>query len=272
MAARRFFLERAPPEGPPRLQREEALHVLRVLRLSTGDEILGLDGRGNAWPLRIAGVSGREPELEATGPVRAEPPPGAAGASLPWIEVLVSWPRSARAEPMLDRLVQLGAAAVVPLVCAARGPEPLPAGRRRARLVKIAESACKQCGRLWLPEIREPTELCALARDPSSSTESSTESRTELSRSAPLVLDPMARKHLVDWLATSGPVRSTRETPLELVVGPEGGFSREERDVLAALGAQSVCVHPNVLRVETAAETALALCAAHYHSRSRSDT
>ena len=51
-----------------------------------------------------------------------------------------------------------------------------------------------------------------------------------------------------------------------LVIGPEGGFSDEESEALLDCGASSTWLGPHVLRVETAAEAALAV-AAHQHAR-----
>ena len=47
-------------------------------------------------------------------------------------------------------------------------------------------------------------------------------------------------------------------SPLELVVGPEGGFSERERLLLVDHGCTAVSLGPRVLRTETAPVAALA--------------
>lgn len=254
MTERRFFLARSPEEGAPELDPEDARHLRAVLRLGPGDHLVGLDGRGAAWPLELRGFRGGAPELAPAGPPVREPAPGEPGAALPWVELWIGWPRAARAEPMVDTLVQLGAAALVPLAARGRGPEPLPAGKRLERIARIARAACKQSGRLWMPELREPiaAEDAPAAVPPGA---------------ALLVLDPRGEEHLGPAL----PEGATRERPLVLAVGPEGGHG-DELAAWRSRGARCVRLHPAVLRVETAASAAMAVLAAAYHSRSRRDT
>ncbi len=243
----RFFLESPPDGGPPRLLESELLHALQVLRMRPGDPCVGLDGRGRAWPLRVAAAGRRELGLEVTGPVETEPEPGAADAPLPWIEVAVAWPRKNRAEEMLGRLVQLGAAAVTPLVARQSGPQPAP-DPSEARWGRILREACKQCRRHWLPVLNDPLgPLELLLARPGS---------------AVALLEPSVGMSLDTWARSLKPSPEglgTRAHPIVLAVGPEGGFSEEEREGFHLKGATSVRVGPHVLRIETAAEAALAV-------------
>jgi len=249
----RFFLAEPFPTaaGPPKLADGEALHALRVLRVRPGDDCVGLDGRGRSWSLRVVAASKRELGLEVLGPPAEEPEPGLPGAPLPWIDVAVAFPRRPRAEEMLRRLTQLGAASITPLVTRRGGPQgtPDPGDPRWSR---ILQDACKQSRRAWLPELGEPRSTLELA----------------LARpgTALCVLDPDVGMSLDTW-ARSIPVQDggelgTRERPITLAIGPEGGFEDGERDALLARGATAVRVAPHVLRIETAAEAALAVTAA----------
>ena len=243
----RFFLEAAPTEGPPRLAEGEAIHAIKVLRMRPGDACVGLDGRGHAWPMRVIAASRRDLGLEVTGPVESEPEPGCGGAALPWIELAVAWPRRARAEEMLRRLTQLGAARLTPLIARQKGPQnpPDPADPRWDRCIR---DACKQSRRTWLPELGiglSPLEL-ALARPGATMA----------------LLDPETGMSLDTWARSLVPRENelgTRLRPIVLVVGPEGGFDAEERDALHKRGATNTRVAPHVLRVETAAEAAMAV-------------
>ncbi len=241
----------------------EAEHVLRVLRLRVGDALLGLDGAGGCVPLRIrslgvgnaAKARGRASEREAlelapAGSAWREPAPGEAGAALPWIELAIAWPKPALAEAMLDRLVQLGAAAIVPLECEHAGPQSSPGGARRERLERILREACKQSRRAHLPQLHEPLALEAYLQQ-----------RTA-ARGA--WLEPGARTSLPTWLQApqTAAASAQRERPLTLAIGPEGGFSERERAAFERTGWPALALGPHVLRIETAAEAAMAVAAA----------
>lgn len=246
-----FFLARTPHEGAAELLPTEVEHALRVLRLGEGDACLGLDGRGHRWPLTIKSVRGGEIALEVDGLPEIEPEPGREGALLPWIEVAVAWPKKPRAEVMIGALVQLGVAAITPLEASHRGPGPIPA-RPPERWHKLARTACKQSGRTWLPELGRPLTPQALI-----------EERAEAQSSAAF-LDPRSGMSLDTWLRSllSHPLGGgTRERPIVLIVGPEGGLSAEERTALYQAGTTGARLGPHVLRIETAALSAMAVAA-----------
>jgi 16S rRNA (uracil1498-N3)-methyltransferase len=176
--------------------------------------------------------------------------PGEPGSVLPWIEIAVSWPRKNRVEGMVSRLVQLGAAALLPLEALQRGPERTPAAAS-GRTLKVVREACKQCGRSWLAEV-EP------ARTPLELVRSRQEAQLAL-------LDPRGGMSFDTWLRSLRPSASTcgtRTRPIVLVIGPEGGFTADERRAFLEAGASPVWIGPHVLRVETAAEAAMAVAAA----------
>jgi 16S rRNA (uracil1498-N3)-methyltransferase len=243
-----FLAPEATPEAP-RLAEEDERHALRVLRLAPGAQLVGLDGRGVRFPLRVRARTERGLELEAAGDATREPEPGEAGAPLPWIELAVAWPRKNRVEDMLDRLVQLGAAAIRPLEAEHRGPEEVPS-EAPPRHLRIAREACKQSQRAWLPELLSATTPLALAAE---------------RRGAALAwLDPDAGLSLDAWLRSLAPAPlgvGTRARPITLAIGPEGGWSTAERAAFEEHGANATWLGPNVLRVETAAEAAMAIAA-----------
>jgi len=235
---RRFFLAGRPEAGRAELHGEDARHALRVLRLGVGDRLVGLDGHGGVWPMAIDSVDRDSVEVRQAGEGRIEPPYGAPGSVLPRIEISTAWPRGAAFEEMLDRLTQLGAAAIRELSCERAGPGrgPLTAARRE-RAERILREACKQSGRAWLPSLDAPED----ARP-----------------AAVLLLDPEAELGLAGWAAGNRGV----DGPVTVLVGPEGGFTPAEREAWLSRGAVPVRVGPHVLRIETAAEAAMAVLAA----------
>ena len=242
---RRFLLDRTPEEGPPELLAADAEHALRVLRLGVGDRLLGLDGRGRAWELEVTRAERRGLELAALGDPTTEPAPGQPGAPLPWIEAWCPLPKGGRAEDMLERLTQLGLARLVPLVTERTEPQArqVSAGRLE-RLERRAREALKQCGRLWLPEVASAEPFASLLQKEGT--------RCRLERSAESLLPTALReaRPASGW---------TREEPLVLIAGPEGGWTEAEAAALADAGVQEARLGPHVLRIETALEAALAV-------------
>lgn len=243
--ARVFFLASTPAAGRPRLSEEDERHAVRVLRMGPGDNLLGFDGQGTAWPLRVTAAGRAGLELEPCGEPVVQPRPGEAGAPLPWIEVAVALPRGGRSEEMVGRLVQLGAAAVSPLVSErVQGPLREISPSRIEHLRRVTRETCKQCRRLWLPELREPLRPSQLR---------GLHPEGEL-----LVLDPDSPTGILAWALERRAGSGTAARPLVVVVGPEGGLTDAERADLRAVGAHEVRLGPYLLRIETAAESAVA--------------
>lgn len=260
-ALRRVFLARPPVDGVAELHPGDVDHALRVLRLVAGDLVLAIDGRGRAWRCAVGGEApggsrsaghGRRARgvvLERTELVQEEPAPGeggAEGAGGLAACVYVALPKPGPAEEMLDRLTQLGAARIVPLATEHAGPharELAPA--RRERFERIAREALKQSGRLWMPEIAAPIELEELLR---------------AGFDAPCaLLAPGGATRFVDWALER---RAKGERRVAVVVGPEGGLTEAEEEALVARGAVPCALARHVLRIETAAEAAMAVLAA----------
>ena len=245
----RFFLAEPPGKHPPRLLEGEALHALRVLRIRPGDPCIGIDGRGNSWPLRVVAAGRRDLGFEVTGPPEVEPEAGEPGAPLPFIDVAVAFPRRPRAEEMCRRLTQLGAARITPLLARQTGPQGGPE-QGEARWARLFQDACKQSRRAWLPELAEACSPLAL------SLARPGEGLALLEPGHGMSLDTWARS-----LVPSPEGLGTRRRPITLAIGPEGGFAEDERTALLGRGATAVRVSPHVLRIETAAEAALAIAA-----------
>jgi 16S rRNA (uracil1498-N3)-methyltransferase len=211
--------------------------------------LIGLDGRGARQRLRVQEVGKHGLELAPDAPPEHEPAPGEEGSALPWVEIATAWPRRNRVDDMLSRLVQLGAAAIRALAARQGGPEQTsPAALRRWS--RVAREACKQSGRAWLPLFQPALSPEGLAK--------------AHPRSVIAVLDPLAGLALDTWLRSFGPSPAglgTKERPIVIVVGPEGGLASDERDALLVAGAAPTWLGPHVLRVETAAEAAMAVTA-----------
>ncbi len=221
----RFFLRTAPREGRALLDGEEARHLVRVLRGRVGDEVRVFDGRGGEWPARIAALGRNEVALEV-GPPSVVPAAPATSLTL-----AVALPKGERQKWLVEKLTELGAARLVPLVVERGVAEATPAALERLR--RGAIEACKQCGRNTLLEIAAAAtiaEACAAV--------SAVGGRAILCDPAG---PPLADAAFRGVAAVVG------------LVGPEGGFTADETAAAVAAGAVRASLGPHVLRVETAA-------------------
>lgn len=235
---KRVLCHPLPKAGKPSpLSDDEANHVLRVMRLRDGDLLEAIDGRGGSVIARVR-TQGGGSRLEFDSVSGASP-----HGVLP-LELEIALLKGDAMEWVVEKAVELGVRRLVPVQTAhtvvqtkGKGPEAF-----RDRWQKIADQALKQCGRLELMEVALPISLPDLL---ASSTASAQWPRlwcdeTEREKSAPLLAQ-------AESLHASG---------YRLLVGPEGGWSDKERDILYAEIKQGsthrVALGPLVLRAETA--------------------
>jgi len=237
-------LARCPRDGEIEIDEAESQHLARVLRARVGDRVLGLDGCGGAWPLRVQSIGRGGVDLAPDGEPFLEPAPGEPGARVGRVELAVAWPRPQVAEEMFDALVQMGCARVTALVSARSQDWARDwTESRRARLDRIAREACKQSRRLWRPEVVGPVALAPWLDE-----------SKDVRR---VLLEPRADHSLRDWLRGQPPGRTG--DPICVIVGPEGGWSEEERAACRASGLAEARIDAFVLRTQLAAELAVAV-------------
>jgi 16S rRNA (uracil1498-N3)-methyltransferase len=208
-----------------------AHHAVRVVRLATSDALTLFTGTGGEFAATLvrADRSGAAVRIDAFDPVERE-------STLP-----VTLAQAIAANDAMDyalrKAVELGVAAIQPLVTARSAP--LPSGdrgdKRLAHWRNIVIAACEQCGRNRVPPVTAPLSLAAWL---------------EAWRGDGIVLVPGATQ------ALAALPRGT--APVALAIGPEGGFAEREIDAARAAGFDAVSFGPRVLRTETAAVAALA--------------
>jgi len=209
----------------------DARYLTRVLRLPVGAPVVLFDGRGGEYEATIASA-GRRDVILAVGshrPVERE--------SALAITVAQGISRGERMDHVVQKTTELGAGAIVPLVCE-RGVVRLDENRAAARLEhwqRVAAGACRQCGRNRLPRIAPITAVEDWLAAPADGLR--------------LVLTPDADRRLTDI----EPAGADVDGPVLLLVGPEGGLTEQEEAAAHAAGFLPVRLGPRVLRTETAA-------------------
>jgi len=203
---------------------DEAHHGRTVLRLAVGDAVRLADGAGLAGTGAVIEIA-RDRLSVRVDQVAAVPNDPAA-----LLTVAVAAPKGDRFTDLVRQLTELGVGAILPLRCE-RG-ERLP-GLDRAH--RVAAEALKQCRRGFLPTIGPVVDFSTLAALPGRR----------------IVLD---REGLAANPGSPGPT--------VLIVGPEGGFTADERQALLAMPATLARLAGPVLRIETAALAAAAVWSA----------
>ncbi|WP_338747993.1 16S rRNA (uracil(1498)-N(3))-methyltransferase [Janibacter alittae] len=212
----------------------EAHHAATVVRLQTGEEVLVADRAGARVRTVAASVASDLVSLRVTG--RADEP--APSLRLTLVQALA---KDGRDEDAVEAATELGVDGVIPWqadrsIVRWKGPK-VDKGRRK--WANVIERAAKQSRRGRWPDLGELVTTATLAE---------TCRRTG---TTPFVLHEDATTALagVDLPETG---------EILLVVGPEGGISPDERDLLVAAGARAVRLGPQILRASTAGPAAIA--------------
>jgi 16S rRNA (uracil1498-N3)-methyltransferase len=212
-------------------------HYLRiVLRMRPGDNVLLFNGRDGEWRARIGPAEDRNCPLLLGERVR----PQTAAADLHYLFAPL---KHVRLDYLVQKTVELGVARLQPVWTHHAQVARINLARMRANAIEAAE----QCGILTLPEIGDPVALAALlaARDSAR--------LLVFCDEAADVTDPVAALAAARPLAAAPP-------PLAVLVGPEGGFSEDERALLARQpNVVRLALGPRILRADTAAVAALSL-------------
>ncbi|MFN4295414.1 MAG: 16S rRNA (uracil(1498)-N(3))-methyltransferase [Brevundimonas sp.] len=232
------------PGAAVALTLEQARYLTQVMRLKGGDDLLVFNGRDGEWRATVAEVLKRGCVLKAEEQVR----PQSFGPDLDLILAVV---KKARVETVVEKAAELGARRVRLTLTRYTNAERL----RMDRLDTIAEEAAEQTGRLDVPEIHDPLKLDALL-------DGWPEGRQLMfcdERGGPPAMEAL-RDGSTPSTATRSPSTGGGGEPWSILIGPEGGFSPDERERLLSLPfATPVSLGPRVLRADTAAISAMTL-------------
>lgn len=228
---RRFFVEEIPEPGQRfALRGEEAHHMLSVVRIRKGENVLLLDGEGIVAEARLEEARRDEATLVVLSreTVLIEPARR--------LTLACAVPRSSRMDTLVEKCGELGVARLMPMVTARSVVDAMERQENHLlRWRRIGIEAAKQSGRTKLTELTAvlPFDAALRTADPGA---------------ARLIASPEPDAvGLAEFAAAL-----SKEQAIQAFIGPEGGFTPEE--VLAARGAGCVPVSlgPRILRVETA--------------------
>ena len=222
-ALKRFFVEKI--EDTVELVGEEFEHAKNVLRLSNGDEVILLDNSGNEYTAVIAAVEKKRMLLNV---VRCEVGTREANAD---VCLLFGYLKNAdKNEFIVQKAVELGVKRIG--VFSSEYSSAYMNANKLERLNKVAKESAKQCLRATAPEVIYFDTL-----------EKALDSAKGYTNK--LFACEFATESKCDMDALQGDTA--------IVIGSEGGFSREEEVRASELGYASVTLGKRILRAETAA-------------------
>jgi 16S rRNA (uracil1498-N3)-methyltransferase len=241
LARRRFFVDRIHG-GEAELTGEEARHLARVLRAEAGQRY-ELSDNHCAYLAEISTVDDRRVTFRILEPLPA-------GAPSPRITLYAALIKFDRFEWLVEKATELGVSGIVPMN-AARAEKGLAsaAAKRAERWRKIARESSQQARRVQSPEIAPPAEFSAAL--------------TDASRHRYFLEEQPGAPPFLHALPP-GPDRKS-EDAIAILTGPEGGWTDRERSLARDVGWTPVSLGHHILRAETAAIAALAICSNAWH-------
>lgn len=214
------------------LEPEPSRHLARVLRLAVGDQLTLFNGSGGEYPGEITALDKKQVQAMTGTHVQRE-----CESDLN-IHLGIAVSRGERMDWIVQKATELGVSSLTPLITEHAGVK-LAGDRLNKKMLhwlKIAISACEQCGRNRVPSIHSLNEF-----------------------SSWLVDTQAERKFVLHHRAAPGSAAGPAPASIALLVGPEGGLSANEIEAAEQSGYDALCLGPRVLRTETAPLAAIAL-------------
>ena len=225
-----------PPHSLPRLFVDEALadcaqvvvdgnYLAAVLRLGAGDKVKLFDDRTGEWLGEIVEAGKKRVTLQIGERLRER-------EDVPDLWLVFAPVKRGRIDWLVEKATELGVARLQPVITRRTIVDRLSLERLRAHAVEAAE----QCERTALPVLDEPRKLDAVLRD------------------------WPADRALYFADEAGGDAFAPDQGAAAILIGPEGGFTDEERTAIRALPqARPVSLGPRILRADTAALAAITL-------------
>lgn len=239
MSARFYAPDAQAPGDLILLPEDEAEHLMRVLRLQTGDRLRVFNGRGGEFDAVVDQAGKRGVHVRLGAPVDPAPEPRVA------ITLAQAVLKGDKMDDVVRDATMLGVAEIQPVITARTEVTRASLARsaRRERWERIAVSSVKQCGRATVPRVFEPVNF------------------DELVESLGRMLLPLPALMLVE---PSAAVETTPASELDLspqrgatvLIGPEGGWTAAEIERGASV-CRLITVGGRTLRADAMSVVAL---------------
>jgi 16S rRNA (uracil1498-N3)-methyltransferase len=232
----RLFVDRdLSVAGELRLEGNAAHYLSNVLRLKLGDPVLLFDDISGEWLARVSILGKRDMIVMVEAQIRPR-------ESVPHIWLCAALVKKDRMDMIAEKACELGVDQLLPVITRRTVVDRVNGDRLRRTMIEAAE----QCHRTALPHISEPVKLAALLK-------------TWPAERTLYFADETGGAPFSQALAAA-----KAGAPAAILIGPEGGFDAQERDMIRAnTNAVAISLGPRILRAETAAIAALSIWMAH---------
>jgi 16S rRNA (uracil1498-N3)-methyltransferase len=227
-------------QGETLLPRDEAHHLVRVMRLGIGDEVAVFDGRGHEFRARVVRATRNAVSLTL---LEAIPSPPESSMPTMLIQAVL---KGDKMDGVIRDATMAGVTRIAPIVTERTvvSLSSLARGHAHDRWQRVAVASAKQCRRARLPVIEEPRQFADWLAAPFDGLR--------------LLLSEPARRgenvrSMRDALAGSTP------PAIACIVGPEGGWSAAEHDAATSAGCIAVALGHMTLRADAVGLVALSV-------------
>lgn len=207
------------------LEKAQAHYVGTVMRRGVGDALLLFNGREGEWQGELVEVAKKRATVRLTEKTKPQETP--TGLTLAFAPI-----KKAAIDVLVEKAVELGVDVLQPVLTQRTNAARIGAERIEKNIIEAAE----QCGRTALAELRAPVRLAKW-----------------------LIERERHPLYFADETGGASALGSYAPPPATILIGPEGGFTDEERAMVRAEeGAVAISLGPRILRAETAALAAVA--------------
>lgn len=243
----RYFIDDLESQEQFRISGDDFHHIVRVMRMKNGDEIICVIPNGKSAVCQIEEITD---EMVVANVVKWEE----GTRELPVHVVIASGlPKGDKLELIIQKGTELGAYEFVPFT-ASRSIvkwDSKKAGKKVERWQKIAKEAAEQSHRNIVPSVKEPVSLKQLVKHADDYTYKLIAYEEEAKAGEASVLSATLAK-------------MEKGQSLLIVFGPEGGLTTEEVNLLIENGFLACGLGPRILRTETAPLYALSAVSYHF--------
>ncbi|MDQ7070657.1 MAG: 16S rRNA (uracil(1498)-N(3))-methyltransferase [Rhodobacterales bacterium] len=220
------------------LNRDQAHYLFNVMRLAIGARVKLFNGVDGEWLCSVVEKGKRGGVLHAEEQLRDVQMP-------PDLWLIFAPIKKARTDFIVEKATEMGAARIMPVQTTYTNADRIRHDKLQAHAVEAAE----QCGGTYVPEVTALQKLDRLLADWPTGEK---QERQLLFCDEALIGQSSG---FADGLSDA-----ERTAPWAILIGPEGGFSPEERARLRDLPyAHPVSLGPRILRADTAAVAAMTI-------------
>jgi 16S rRNA (uracil1498-N3)-methyltransferase len=210
---------------------EQFNYLANVLRMGEGDQVLLFNGRDGEWQARLTFESKKKLALTIESQTREQ-------TAQPDLHFLFAPLKVGRLDYLIQKSVEMGAGVIQPVITQHTQNHRVSVDKLQANALEAAE----QCGILALPLVCAPQKLDMIL------------GTWDISRRIIFCDEDHSTQNPMSALT------NIKEKHLAVLIGPEGGFSDDERSLLRGLPfVTAIPLGPRILRADTAAVAAMAV-------------